>query len=65
MSKDNSSEWSVFIFCVIVFVFGITIGIGGTRQTFRKDAVLKGHAHWAVDAAGNTTFEWNQLVSSK
>jgi len=48
-----------------VFVFGITIGIGGTRQTFRKDAVLKGHAHWAVDAAGNTTFEWNQLVPNK
>ncbi len=67
MSKDNSSEWSAvitFLF-IVLFGLGIFVGVAGTTQSFRKDAVLKGHAHWVVDVAGNTTFEWNQLVSNE
>jgi hypothetical protein len=67
MSNDNSTEWSAVIAFLFIVLFGLGIfaGVAGTTQSFRKDAVLKGHAHWVVDVDGNTTLNGTNWFQAK
>jgi hypothetical protein len=64
MSANNNSDSAIaFILSILVFaifIAGLECGEQLGMKRKEKEAVLKGHATWAVEKDGSSTFQWKE-----
>ena len=58
------------IACILCFLTGIVLALGaGSKlpvgKAWQREAILKGHAIWAVDKDGDPVFQWKPTGSEK
>ena len=69
MSDNNDFDPATLAITTMALILGIVLFLAGAllgqHQTIRekeKEAVLKGHATWAVGKDGSSTFQWKEVT---
>lgn len=58
MSEETKHLISVIFLAILFAVLGVLSGQDSGQLKMKREAVLRGYAHWAVKENGSPKFEW-------
>jgi len=65
VNSDFYTCVTVLFICIVLMFTGSLIGSYATANFYRKEAVKRGFAEWAVDDSGRATWNWKEQGRAK